>query len=445
MSMAFRASTIGIVFLLVTTVFPLAPAVADHHETAVEPGFMSLFDGKNISEHFVIKGDPSKWKVLDGVITSHPGGDRIMSKRIYHDFVLRLEWNVSPQGNSGVFIRVPSQEDRRPWSTGFEVQITSAPRDDSHCTGSVYGVTAVNPRPDETPDVWHTYEIRCFRDQVRVKSDGVVVVDMSYDDPRYAEAMKTRPRSGYIGLQDSHVGKNDQNNTIKYRNIRIQPLGPDGAAEGFALLTKNESGFKKIQTGHGTGGRWAFKDGTWSGEQDPPGSGNGGVILSERKFQNFEVIVETQPDWGVCSGFFLRSTEKGECYQIMIDYHGKGNVGGIYGEGTGGFQSRNYDFKDDKTIVPVTGEKAVVPLPFPADQFTRYWDHDRFNEISARCVGNPPRIDVWLNGIHITTYEDTKVRLKEPGGFGLQVHGGKGWPAGSFVRFRNLQVKEIGH
>ena len=90
------------------------------------PGYVSLFDGKNIENHFVIKGKRESWQVVDGVIHSTPGGDRIMSRKQYKDYVLRLEWKVSKNGNSGVFIRVPSQDDGQPWITGFEIQITNA-------------------------------------------------------------------------------------------------------------------------------------------------------------------------------------------------------------------------------------------------------------------------------------------------------------------------------
>ena len=76
-----------------------------------------------------------------------------------------------------------------------------------------------------------------------------------------------------------------------------------------------------------------MEDGAIVGEQDPPGSGNGGILLTDRTFGDFEVTLEVKPDWGVCSGLFLRSTEKGQCYQVMIDYREKGNIGEIYREG----------------------------------------------------------------------------------------------------------------
>ena len=54
-------------------------------------------------------------------------------------------------------------------------------------------------------------------------------------------------------------------------------------------------------------------------------------------------MIEMKPDWGVCSGLFLRSNNRGQCYQMMVDYHDRGNVGHIYGEGTGGFNTRTFD------------------------------------------------------------------------------------------------------
>jgi hypothetical protein len=89
--------------------------------------------------------------------------------------------------------------------------------------------------------------------------------------------------------------------------------------------------------GHGTGGRWEVKDGAIVGEQDPPGSGNGGILLTDRKFGDFELTIDMKPDFGPDSGLFVRANDRGQCFQMMVDYHDAGNVGHIYGEGVGGF------------------------------------------------------------------------------------------------------------
>ena len=81
---------------------------------------------------------------------------------------------------------------------------------------------------------------------------------------------------------------------------------------------------------HGNTKAWTAKDGVLMGTQDKPG--NGGILLTDRKYGNFEVSLELNPDFGCDGGLFLRSTEKGEAYQVMLDYLEGGTVGGIYGE-----------------------------------------------------------------------------------------------------------------
>ena len=143
------------------------------------------------------------------------------------------------------------------------------------------------------------------------------------------------------------------------------------AGSGLSMAadpTTNDAGFVSIfdgksltgwhknpeRIGHGTGGRWVVENGVISGEQDPPGSGNGGILLTDEKFKDFELLIDMKPDWGVCSGLFVRANDKGQCFQMMVDYHDRGNVGHIYGEGTGGFNTRPYDIfgeeKDGKLV-----------------------------------------------------------------------------------------------
>jgi len=116
-----------------------------------------------------------------------------------------------------------------------------------------------------------------------------------------------------------------------------------------------------MKIGHGTGGSWQVEEGTITGEQDPPGSGNGGVLLTDRKFGDFELLLDLKPDWGICSGLFLRSTDKGQGMQMMVDYHDAGNVGQIYGEGLGGFNTRTFDINgkldDAKKLIGYTTDK----------------------------------------------------------------------------------------
>lgn len=186
-----------------------------------EEGFVKLFDGRTL-DGWHVTGRPGGFTVSDGILRSESGkgGNWLRSDRQYGDFILRLDWRIAPEGNSGVFIRCAAEG--KPWVTGSEVQITNEHRDDLHCTGSLYGRVPVAPRPDERPKVWHTYEIQCVGPRIRVFADGLPVVDV---DQREVPAMRELPRRGYIGLQDSH----NRSGWIEYRNIRIKVLDKSGS------------------------------------------------------------------------------------------------------------------------------------------------------------------------------------------------------------------------
>jgi hypothetical protein len=222
------------------------------------------------------------------------------------------------------------------------------------------------------------------------------------------------------------------------------------------------SGWHKnpAKIGHGTGGSWTVVDGAITGEQDPPGSGNGGIILSDELYGDFEVIFETNLDWGPDSGFFMRSTDTGKCYQMMIDYHEDGNLGEIYREGLDGVTNRTFSFEGvyaDAKKKMLKEIKAVPAKPIKSDHkvgsplikledWSKIWKIGAWNTIRCRVVGNPPKIETWINGTKITEYTSDKKfegLLGDKGHIAFQVHGGKSWPNGAKVRFRNVQVKEL--
>ena len=211
--------------------------------------------------------------------------------------------------------------------------------------------------------------------------------------------------------------------------------------------------------GHGTGGRWTVEEGAIVGEQDPPGSGNGGILLTDRTFGDFEVTLEVKPDWGVCSGLFLRSTEKGQCYQVMIDYREKGNIGEIYREGLDGRTNatfRLHGIHGEGGAKVLTGiearpaesnQRGAGGEPgFPVEDWAGIWKLNDWNKLKARIVGNPPTITTSLNGHFITEYTSDQTfegTLEDRGFVAVQVHGGKSWPSGARIRFRNIEVKEL--
>ncbi len=170
---------------------------------------------------------------------------------------------------------------------------------------------------------------------------------------------------------------------------------------------------------HGNTQGWKAENGMITGTQDHPG--NGGILLTDKKFKNFEVSLEINPDYGCDSGLFLRSNEKGEAYQVLLDYLDGGAIGGIYGEA----------LKDVKGFTP---------------NWREVWKSNAWNQLRARIEGEVPHIQVWLNGVKITDWTDTANHLTDgatDGMVAVQVHMGNRWVPGAHHRFRNIAIREL--
>lgn len=288
---------------------------------------------------------------------------------------------------------------------------------------------------------------------IRVVHNGTLVHEnVQLTGPTRAASFPDEQAAGPLMLQGDH-------GPVAYRNIRLRPL--EIGADGFPRERFGETGFESIfdgatlsgwhvsgRSGHSrasgnqSGGRWVVEDGAIVGSQDTPG--NGGIVITDAAYRDFEVALEMNNDFVPDSGLFLRSTENGVAYQCMIDYHSRGNLLGLYGEGMKrGFHVRNFSFVETpEEIVAVEPGKVPFALPVTPEDWPRFWKHGEWNELRARIQGNPPTITTWINGVRFMEFTDTEMRHQGEGGIALQVHGG-GDHTREFVRYRNIRVKVL--
>lgn len=110
-----------------------------------------------------------------------------------------------------------------------------------------------------------------------------------------------------------------------------------GLPDGFTALFngKDLSGWHISKTNHhGTTPDYRVVHGLIVGTQSP--IDRGGILLTDKRYKNFEVYMEVKPDWGNDSGLFLRSNERGQTYQVTLDYLPGGGMGGVCGVSAAG-------------------------------------------------------------------------------------------------------------
>lgn len=224
---------------------------------------------------------------------------------------------------------------------------------------------------------------------------------------------------------------------------------------------------------------WLVDDGVLIGEQEYPGSGYGGYLMSEARFGDFDLALEMRPDWPADTGVMLRRRpENWTGFQVLVDHRRSGSIGGFFGNGLGSFSAVPFAIdavvdengratglcEDDPStsVEPVTPAK-VSSLSYAADteDFLRVWRWDNWNELRVRCVGGAlPTITTWVNGLRIATLDTAALEspnydassvgafLGTRGHIALEVHdnddtlGDTRWGYGARCRWRNIRIRE---
>jgi len=192
----------------------------------VEYGSRSLFDGQSLAGWQGASAPAEAcWKASDGVLMCT--GDKGPWLRTNHklaDFNLKLEYQVAPGGNSGLYVRVPENgahhrdNDQQP-PAGFEVQILddAAPKyaklKPYQYSASVYDIVGAHPRTSKPAGQWNCLELNCLGQHITSIHNGTAVVDI---DGTSHPAINLRQLEGFLGLQNHST-------VVRYRNLRLGP------------------------------------------------------------------------------------------------------------------------------------------------------------------------------------------------------------------------------
>lgn len=204
--------------------------------------------------------------------------------------------------------------------------------------------------------------------------------------------------------------------------------------KGFKSLFngKNLKGWHASRTTHqGTTPNFYVEDGAIVASQEP--FGQGGILLTDKRFRDFELYIEIKIDSFANGGIFLRSNEGGAAYQIELVL--PGNTGDLLGE---------------RTPVSVSGK---------ATKLNEVWKAGDWNSFRIRMTGEIPKVTLWINEVEMYSVQQTKndfIAGAVDGMIALQCHwtavyapeasGGmplSSWIPGAKHRYRNIGIKEL--
>jgi hypothetical protein len=196
-------------------------------------GWILLFDGKTLDGWLTSSRQPSRTPVEEGSINPHKcGGYMMIPDRVFGDFILSLDFKISPKCNSGVFIRTFPLTPRPGKDVGFngiEIAIDDTRTAGLHDTGAIYDLVKPTTNAMKPVGEWNHMKITCDGPKITIELNGEAVTQVNLDewtaankrpdgsDHKFDVAYKDHPRKGYIGLQD-------HGSPCWFKSIKLKPL-----------------------------------------------------------------------------------------------------------------------------------------------------------------------------------------------------------------------------
>lgn len=221
------------------------------------PGFVALFNGRDLSGWKVPEGDGGHWKVMDGVIDYDAGSEAkrdrsLWTDRAYGDFVLRLDWRLKeapylnrhvpyilpdgshardhqgremhlsiPDADSGVLLRGSGHHQVNIWCWPIgSGELMYGLRSDPKTPADLRALLTPRTQADRPVGEWNRFEITVRGESARVVLNDRVVIPGARL-PGLAER-------GPIGLQHHGLRRDGQwvgpPSLIQFRNIFIKAI-----------------------------------------------------------------------------------------------------------------------------------------------------------------------------------------------------------------------------
>lgn len=203
-----------------------------------------LFDGSNTnhwrgynSESFPSSG----WTIKDSILAFSPEesggmavGHNLITKEVYENFHLQLDWKIEKGSNSGIMYGVLEQEGIGMYLSGPEYQILdpdyfSEINDDTRkrITGALYDLVEPNPHPENPAGQWNHTEIIVDGPMITHQLNGKTVVEIERWTTEWFDMVRNSKFAGhneFANARKGHIGIQDHGGTVMIKNVRIKEL-----------------------------------------------------------------------------------------------------------------------------------------------------------------------------------------------------------------------------
>lgn len=190
-------SSIGILLILVFS-------CTDNNSTEAKEQ-VALFEE---SSSDWVEGGDANWNFSNGELigTADSTVGFVMTKSVYNNFELTLDFKPDSTINSGIFIRCDSLDISA--TDCYEINIWDLNPNQNYRTGAI--VLRTEPLSFvETLNKWNAYKILVDEDHIQIWVDGVLTTDFHNNELK----------EGHIGLQASGTG------SIQFKNVRLKKIG----------------------------------------------------------------------------------------------------------------------------------------------------------------------------------------------------------------------------
>lgn len=207
--------------------------------------WVPLFDGKSLAGWHKYGGAPagSAWKAQDGILfldtTGKSGwqidnGGDIVTDKEFRNFDLKLEWKISPGGNSGIMflVKEDSNKYKYPWNTGPEMQILDDARNEDgkifkHHAGDLYDLIPCSRESVKPVGEWNQAEIKILNGKLDLYLNGENVVSTQMWDHNWNKLVagsKFASMPGFGTFTSGKISLQDHGFLVSFRNIMVKKL-----------------------------------------------------------------------------------------------------------------------------------------------------------------------------------------------------------------------------